>query len=1170
MSELKDDSDAEMQKMSELKAGSDVIGPGMDETKRPTKLTVKALAGKIQRLQKERQASVNKIKGVIQSIKDLMQTDENVSVVRSQLGNIIKLSEDIILQHKAVIALLPEEEKEKQQEWFTSISKHTTGFVQDVKRWLSELGRPFPDDMNVNAALHRISEDDQQVQDKTCISAAKVTDTVPYETQDDIKPSDSVSNVGSGNSGRQSSAGGRSHRKSSSSGRRSSHSTASSACIKAEADMAALITRQHLLKDKHDLEEQEEQLRKRKEQLKLQVEIAATRAKVNVLRGSPNQSVISDGMESYFERGKYERKALNAEAGLFLPQSIQQDRQSQPAGDNANPHLVGVRSKDGSGQLKPKPTLLSHTELQGHQDTSQRPNAEIHTSNVASLNAAVVSGSSEQNPVFSIMEKQNEITALLAQQQCLSSLPKREIEIFDGDPLQYQAFIRAFEHSIESKTNNARDCLYFLEQYTRGQPRELVRSCQHMASDRGHAKAKALLREHFGNEQKMATAYMEKVLAWASIKSDDSKALQAYSLFLRGCCNAMEEIQDISELDMPANMLFVIKKLPYKLRDRWRTVACELQGRHNRRATFVDIVNFIEKQVRIESDPVFGDIKDTPVVTANKDVTRFKSQPRYKVKGSSFATIISAVEKKAGTGTIKTESGTCIKKKCLFCDGGHALELCSLLEKKAHSEKIGFLKDSGVCFGCLGIGHISKDCRKHLTCKVCSLKHPDILHIYQRGKERYAEREKQQVEAAKSSATVSVQTGGLTGAGDHNCKLSIVPVQVKSKKGHKTVHTYAFLDHGSTASFCTVGLMNKLNLSGRRSNILLRTMGQKKIVESYIVPDLEVAGLDSECYCELPNTYTQKNMPVHRGNIPRQEDIHRWPHLRHVFLPVIDSEIELLIGSNVPKALEPLEVIQSVDDGPYAVKTILGWTVNGPLGGDRSCEMVCEQPQVCVNRISVVRLDELWKQQFKIDFPESDQEEQQGLSREDCQFMDLVTKSAKKVGGHFEIGLPFRNKEIKMPNNRRMAEQRALNLRRRFNKDASFHTDYSVFMDDIISKGYAQRVPAEELERSDGRVWYLPHHGVSHPKKKKIRVVFDCAATFQGTSLNDQLLQGPDLTSPLIGVMTRFRKVAIIADIEADYDTSYGAYGCHSSKLYGRNVEEGAANATSRLNFWNG
>lgn len=56
-----------------------------------------------------------------------------------------------------------------------------------------------------------------------------------------------------------------------------------------------------------------------------------------------------------------------------------------------------------------------------------------------------------------------------------------------------------------------------------------------------------------------------------------------------------------------------------------------------------------------------------------------------------------------------------------------------------------------------------------------------------------------------------------------------------------------------------------------------------------------------------------------------------WSHLKHIHLPQVDEEIELLIGTNVPKALEPLEVVCSANDGPYAVRTLLGWMVNGPL-----------------------------------------------------------------------------------------------------------------------------------------------------------------------------------------------------------------------------------------------
>ena len=60
-------------------------------------------------------------------------------------------------------------------------------------------------------------------------------------------------------------------------------------------------------------------------------------------------------------------------------------------------------------------------------------------------------------------------------------------------------------------------------------------------------------------------------------------------------------------------------------------------------------------------------------------------------------------------------------------------------------------------------------------------------------------------------------------------------------------------------------------------------------------------------------------------------------------------------------------------------------------------------------------------------------------------------------------------------------------------------------------------------------------------KPGKTRVVFDCAAKFHNTSLNDQLLKGPDLTNNLVGVLLRFRKesIALMADIERMFHQVY-------------------------------
>ena len=79
--------------------------------------------------------------------------------------------------------------------------------------------------------------------------------------------------------------------------------------------------------------------------------------------------------------------------------------------------------------------------------------------------------------------------------------------------------------------------------------------------------------------------------------------------------------------------------------------------------------------------------------------------------------------------------------------------------------------------------------------------------------------------------------------------------------------------------------------------------------------------------------YSRPSLPVSTNAIGTQEDVTRWPHLKGITVPNIEAEIGLLIGSDVPQVLQPIEVRESKNGGPFATRTVFGWVLNGPWDG---------------------------------------------------------------------------------------------------------------------------------------------------------------------------------------------------------------------------------------------
>lgn len=148
----------------------------------------------------------------------------------------------------------------------------------------------------------------------------------------------------------------------------------------------------------------------------------------------------SDGMNSYFERERGKVQLLNAEAGSFVPVAANQPPLYTSGGDQPLPCWMGARSKVRNLELQPQATT-SHQllKLESKIKPSGTQSINIDSQLEPDHSAPLTQGSSDHGHLITVLERQNEITSLLV--ESLFFLPRRDIQIFDGDPLQFQTFI---------------------------------------------------------------------------------------------------------------------------------------------------------------------------------------------------------------------------------------------------------------------------------------------------------------------------------------------------------------------------------------------------------------------------------------------------------------------------------------------------------------------------------------------------------------------------------------------------------------------------------------------------------------------------------------------------------------------------------------------------------
>ena len=297
-------------------------------------------------------------------------------------------------------------------------------------------------------------------------------------------------------------------------------------------------------------------------------------------------------------------------------------------------------------------------------------------------------------------------------------LPEIIIPKFSGDPLDYDSFIRTFDARIASCTNDDSEKMHYLDQYTSGIPKQIVRSCMHIPAGLGYMEARRQLDERFCDRFLLAQTYLKRLETWPIIRKDDVKGLDEFTIFLISCRNAMSVTDGIRELDYPTSLRLIVSKLPDFLQERWARTADSILHDSCGVLTFGKLVTFLERETRIKRNPVFG---KTVVSSDVKSASQ-------KEKSISAATV-SKPSTTTSSDVTAASQNVCLKNVCLFCGFSHSFKVCRKLRKVMHKEKMAFLMKHKLCFGCLGGDHMKSQCTQKATCDVCKGSHPSCCIV---------------------------------------------------------------------------------------------------------------------------------------------------------------------------------------------------------------------------------------------------------------------------------------------------------------------------------------------------------------------------------------------------------------------------------------------------------
>lgn len=487
-------------------------------------------------------------------------------------------------------------------------------------------------------------------------------------------------------------------------------------------------------------------------------------------------------------------------------------------------------------------------------------------------------------------------------------------------------------------------------------------------------------------------------------------------------------------------------------------------------------------------------------------------------------------------------SPTTNKGRCPVCKNGHAIYQCFKFKAMPIEARIDLVKKLNLCKNCLRQGHNENVCKLG-HCKLCSQRHNSMLHIESTPITPKSSdcvvlptshTSESQVVHNKQSPN-SIQNVTLSSTHTHSqVLLSTALINVVDNDGQ--LHQIrALLDNGSTSTFITESLVQKLNISTYATAISVQGINNQlsKITQQcdVTISSLTNSGYKADVNCFIVPHITQC-IPINKincGSISIPKHIHLADPTFN-----IPSEVQMLLGADLFWDVLTSNQIHLGQGKPTLVETKLGWLVSGCIHTSNS-----HKHKQYTNRTVHCNFSSNIEHKLNRFFEvESIPITQQTSTKGESECENIFTQTTfRQSQGRFVVTIPLKESPECLGDSRAQALLRFQSLENKFKRNPNFKQKYTEFMTEYESLGHMTENTQTQVDTIEH---FLPHHGVLREDSltTKLRTVFDASAvTDSGKSFNDIQHIGPSVQDDLISILIRFRqyKFVVTSDIEKMY-----------------------------------